>query len=61
MNLATQANTIIAHSDTCQPLRQACIPYASSSVKTGNIGWFGEEMELPEKKSGGTKKLEFLR
>lgn len=40
---------------------QQCLAYGNASVTTGNVGWFGEDVTLPEKQEGGDKKFEYLR
>ncbi|CAM9190588.1 unnamed protein product [Ectocarpus sp. 13 AM-2016] len=43
------------------PVEEQCLAYGNTSVSTGNVGWFGEDVTLPEKQEGGDKKFELLR
>lgn len=40
---------------------QQCLAYGNTSVATGNVGWFGEDVTLPERQEGEDKRFEFLR
>ncbi|CAM9454595.1 unnamed protein product, partial [Pylaiella littoralis] len=42
------------------PIEKGCLAYSNGSVATGNVGWFGEDVTLPEKQQGGDTKFEFL-
>ncbi|CAM9205957.1 unnamed protein product, partial [Scytosiphon promiscuus] len=43
------------------PVERESLGYGNSSVTTGNVGWFGEDVTLPEKQAGTDKKREILR
>eukprot|EP00752_Nemacystus_decipiens_P011328 g10066.t1 len=51
----------IIQSNVLLPIEQECLAYGNPSVATGNVGWFGEDVALPERQEGGDRKFEFLR